>query len=104
MNRRLQVDHIEPFNGMNSTRDNTRILCHSCNYLRGANCRTDSEVLRIVRQWYREQYYLKLLYWLNKEPGKGGTLFRNNTMQRKTYRLLGPFGLTELTHLQIQMS
>lgn len=104
MNRRLQVDHIEPFNGRNSTRENTRILCHSCNYLRGAKRRTDVQVLRIVRRWYREKYFLKLLYWLNEKPGSGGELFRNKTMQQKTVKLLGPLGLTDQMNLQIQMS
>lgn len=103
-NRRLQIDHIIPFNGKNSFLENTRILCNSCNDLRRNAKVSDETVLRQIRRWYRENYYLKLLYWLNEEPGNGGTLFRNKVMQSKAFKLLGSSGLTDQMNLQIQMS
>jgi len=86
-NARLTVDHIIP--GGVSTLENTRILCWSCNALRGANKQTDREVLRFIRRWFRERFNLRYLWWLNKKPGEGGTLHRNKYMERKMLKLLG---------------
>jgi hypothetical protein len=85
MNRRLQPDHIKPFNGKNSTLKNTRILCHSCNDIRKAALFTDTEIFKQVMRWYQDHYSLKILWWL----GPKGTLFRNDFMRRKAEKLTG---------------
>lgn len=102
VNRRLVPDHITP--GRDNCLDNVRILCYACNDIRGAAILSDQEVLEKVRWWLRENFALKFLWWLNTEPGKGGTLFRNRFMERKAIKLLGPDGLQELANLKITIS
>lgn len=82
---RQTVDHIDP-NGP-SILKNTRPLCAPCNSLRGANILTDEEVLRKVRKWWRNLLPLRFLFWLNKTPNSGGTIWRNKYMMKKEFKL-----------------
>jgi hypothetical protein len=87
VNRRLVPDHIIP--GTDSRLENIRILCYACNDIRGAAIKTDIEVLHEVRWWYKENFSLRDLWWLNETPGKGGTIFRNKYMKHKAEKLTG---------------
>lgn len=78
-NRRMTIDHIEP----SSPKGGYRALCFSCNRTRGANYMSDTEVLTIMRRWYRQRWNARFLFWLNTEPGKGGTLHRNERVNGK---------------------
>ena len=81
MRMRLTVDHIDP-NGP-SVIDNSRPLCAECNVVRGKNILTDRQVLRRVRNWWKNKsgVGLRFLFWLNDEPKMGGVLFRNKYME-----------------------
>jgi hypothetical protein len=85
--QRMTVDHIVP--GGPSTIENSRPCCAACNSLKGANLRTDVQVLGIVRRWWRNQSGLSLarLYWLNETPGEGGRLYRSECVERQMERL-----------------
>lgn len=101
VNRRLVPDHI--IAGGPSDLSNTRILCHSCNSLRGPAWKPDDIVLDYIKEWYEKHYPLRVLWWLNKTPGCGGTLFRNIYMERKAIKLLGQDGVIQLATLNIHL-
>lgn len=86
-NRRLTVDHCNP-NGP-STLYNSRIVCYSCNWLRGRAELTDMQVLRRMRSWYLEHFTSRFLFWLNTTPGHGGRLHRNKYTEARDRRLHG---------------
>ncbi len=69
--RGLSVDHIRA--GGPSTLANTRILCRTCNSIRGAEYHTDIEVLLKTRNWYEYRgFSARDLWWLHTSPGKDG--------------------------------
>jgi hypothetical protein len=86
VNRRLVPDHIVP--GRDHYLENIRILCFTCNDIRGAAICSDEQILQKVVRWYEDRFSMKLLWWLNR-PGKPGTLFRNKYMKRKAEKLTG---------------
>ena len=67
LNRRLSLDHVTP--GVND--GNYRPLCLSCNRTRGANQRTDAQVLAIMRRWYEARFAPRRLWWLNTRAEGG---------------------------------
>jgi hypothetical protein len=76
------MDHITP--GINDGK--YRPLCFSCNTERGANVKTDAEVLVVMSRWYLsiDRFWNKRhLWWLNTKPGKGGQLCRNKSTERR---------------------
>ena len=82
---RLQPDHIDPSGS--SILSNTRIVCHDCNSFRGAKLRTDEQVLKKVRAFWRWVIPVRFLWWLHTTPGKGGRLHRNWATAARDQRL-----------------
>lgn len=70
MNRRLTVDHIDPWGP--SDFDNSRPLCYPCNNIRGPAIKSDVFVLQEISRLWQQRLNLKQLWWLNTSPGKGG--------------------------------
>jgi len=86
-NTRLQPDHI---NGRESTLENTRLLCPTCNLFRRRSYHRDPEVWRNSLNWYSWMFQPRMTWWLHREaPGLGGRRFRNTTMQRKYESITG---------------
>lgn len=79
INRRLTVDHITP--GGPSVLGNLRLLCYPCNARRGANIRSDQQVLNWIRWKWLDFYTLNECWWLNETPNQGGLAVRSKRHQ-----------------------
>lgn len=82
--RGLQLDHITP----HVNDGNYRPLCSGCNAKRGDAVFTDAEVLVWIRNMWRFILPLRFLWWLNREPGVGGRLFRSDRMSKRHAKLV----------------